>query len=437
MAKPIVAIVGRPNVGKSSLFNRIIGKRIAVVHDTPGVTRDRLYADVEWAGKTFTIVDTGGMDVSPDDDLTRMVQLQVQTAIDEAQIILFVVDVTDGIMSQDAMIADLLRKAEKPIFLVANKSDNPRRDYDAVEFYQLGLGTPISVSAIHDAGIGDLMDEVAFAIEEVVFEETTEPDSLKIAVVGRPNAGKSSLINAILGEERVIVAPEPGTTRDAINISFIKDDVSFELVDTAGMRRKARVKDELEKYSVSRAQNSIRKSDIAWLVLDTTREVAQQDKAIAKFIFDTGKACILAATKWDLVDKDNQTHNSYLKELQRQLSLLNFAPVLFVSSKTLQRVMQLLDLSLAIYREYSMRIPTHELNLALRNAVAAHQPPIVKRKRPSLKYITQVAIQPPTFVIFTNHPKRIKPIYEKYLINRFRDTFGFQGAPIKIWFRQS
>jgi len=437
MDKPIVAIVGRPNVGKSSLFNRIIGKRIAVVHDTPGVTRDRLYADVEWDDKTFTIVDTGGMEVEPDDDLTKMVQLQVQTAIDEAQVILFVVDVVDGIMPQDAMIADLLRKTEKPIFLVANKSDNLERDYDAAEFYQFGLGTPMPVSAIHDAGIGDLMDEVAFAIEEKVYEETTEPNSLKIAVVGRPNAGKSSLINAILGEERVIVAPEPGTTRDAINISFIKDGVNFELVDTAGMRRKARVKDKLEKYSVSRAQNSIRKSDIAWLVLDTTREVAQQDKAIAKFIFNTGKACILAATKWDLVEKDNQTHNSYMRELQRQLSIINFAPVLFVSSKTLQRVMQLPTLSLAIHREYSMRIPTHQLNLALRSAVAAHQPPIVRNKRPSLKYITQVAIQPPTLIIFTNHPKGINPSYETYLINRFRDTFGFQGAPIKIWFRQS
>jgi len=435
VSKPIVAIIGRPNVGKSSLFNRIIGERLAVVHDTPGVTRDRLYADVEWDGKTFTVVDTGGMETSPDDDLTKMVQLQVQTAIDEAQVILFLVDVIDGIMSQDAMIADLLRETDKPIFLVANKADNLKRDIDVAEFYQLGLGTPTPVSAIHNAGIGDLMDEVVFAIEEDIPEETAEPDSLKIAVVGRPNAGKSSLINAILGEERVIVAPEPGTTRDAINISFTKDGVDFELVDTAGMRRKARVKDKLERYSIIRAQNSIRKSDIAWLVLDTTREVSQQDKTIARFIFDTGKACILAATKWDLVEKDNQTYNSYLKELQKQLTLLSFAPVLFVSSKTSQRVMKLLDLSLAIYREYSMRIPTHELNLALRNAVSAHRPPIVNRKRSSLKYITQVAIQPPTFVIFTNHPKGIKADYEAYLINRFRETFGFQGAPIKIWYR--
>lgn len=437
MSNPIVAIVGRPNVGKSSLFNRIIGRRVAVVHDTPGVTRDRLYADVEWNDKTFTIVDTGGMEALPDDDLTRMVQFQVQTAIDEAQVILFVVDVIDGIMSQDAMIADLLRETDKPIFLAANKSDNLKRDYDAAEFHQLGLGTPTPISAIHNSGVGDLMDEVVFAIKEDIPEGTAEPNILKIAVVGRPNAGKSSLINAILGEERVIVAPEPGTTRDAINISFIKDGVNFELVDTAGMRRKAKVKDELEKYSVIRAQNSIRKSDIAWLVLDTTREVAQQDKAIARFISDTGKACILAATKWDLVEKDNQTHNSYLRELQRQLSFLRYAPVLFVSSKTLQRVTNLLDLSLAIYREYSMRIPTHELNLALRSAVAAHRPPIVNRKRPSLKYITQVAIQPPTFVIFTNHPKGIKADYEAYLINSFRETFGFQGAPIKIRYRQT
>lgn len=437
MGKPIVAIIGRPNVGKSSLFNRIIGERLAVVHDTPGVTRDRLYADVEWNDKTVTIVDTGGMEVTPEDDLTKLVQLQVQTAIDEAQVILFVVDVIDGIMPQDAMIADLLRETEKPIFLVANKSDNPKRDYDAAEFYQLGLAAPTPVSAIHDSGIGDLMDEVVFSIAEDIPEETAAPDSLKIAVVGRPNAGKSSLINAILGEERVIVAPEPGTTRDAININFTRDGVSFELVDTAGMRRKAKVKDELERYSVIRAQNSIRRSDIAWLVLDTTREVAQQDKAIARFILDTGKACIAAATKWDLVEKDNQTYNSYLRELQREMPLLSFAPALFVSSKTLQRVMQLLDLSLAIYREYSMRIPTHELNLALRNAVAAHRHPIINRKRPALKYITQVAIQPPTFVIFTNQPKGIKADYEAYLINRFRDTFGFQGAPIKIWYRQA
>ena len=288
MGKPIVAIVGRPNVGKSSLFNRIIGKRLAVVHETPGVTRDRIYADVKYNGRDFTIVDTGGLDLFNDDDLIDMVRIQVQTAMNEAAVILFVVDVFEGVMPQDAAVAELLRKTEKPIFIIANKADNPKRDNDAVEFYQFGLGDPIPISAIHNIGIGHLLDEIVLALPETD-EEPEEASGIKIAVVGRPNAGKSSVINAILGEERVIVDSKPGTTRDAVNIIFRRNEDCFELVDTAGMRRKARIKNEVELYSVNRAIRSIRGSDVAWLILDATREVAQQDTAIARFIADSGK----------------------------------------------------------------------------------------------------------------------------------------------------
>jgi len=420
MSKPIVAIVGRPNVGKSSLFNRLIKKRIAVVHDIPGVTRDRIYADVNYHDRTFTLVDTGGLVPFPDDDLIDLVRLQAQTAIDEAEVILFVVDVIEGLTPQDMIIAEILRKTQKPVFVVANKADNPNLDYGAMEFYQLGLDDPIPVSAIHNTGTEDLLNEVVFALpppSSLPSTEGSEEGRVKIAVVGRPNAGKSSLINAILGEERVIVDSKPGTTRDAVNMTFHRDGVSFELIDTAGLRRKSRITDELEQYSISRAIRGVRESDIAWLVLDVTREISQQDKAIANFIADRGKACILAVTKWDLVEKDNDTYNQYMAGLQYELPHLSYVPVLFVSAVTRQRVMKLLDLSLMINREYSMRIPTHELNVALSKATSAHQHPIVEGKRPSLKYITQVDIRPPTFVIFTNHPTGIRPDYESYLIS--------------------
>lgn len=435
MSKPIVAIVGRPNVGKSSLFNRLVKKRIAVVHEIPGVTRDRIYADIKYHDRTFTLVDTGGLVPFPDDDLIDMVQLQAQTAMDEAEVILFVVDVIEGVTPQDVIIAELLRKTKKPVLVIANKADNPNLDYNAMEFYQLGLSDPIPISAIHNMGINDLLDEVVFALPQTDEESTEEISNIKIAVVGRPNAGKSSLINAILGEERVIVDSKPGTTRDAVNITFHRDGVCFELIDTAGLRRKARITDELETYSVNRAIRSVRESDVAWLVLDTTREVSQQDKSIANFIADQGKACILAATKWDLVEKDNYTYNKYMAELQFQLPHLSYVPVLFVSAVTRQRVMKLLDLSLMIHREYSMRIPTHELNVVLSKAISKHQHPIIEGKRPSLKYITQVDIKPPTFVIFTNHPTGIRPDYESYLISNIREDFGFLGAPIRIRYK--
>ncbi|MBM3240043.1 ribosome biogenesis GTPase Der [Candidatus Poribacteria bacterium] len=437
MSKPIVAIVGRQNVGKSSLFNRLVKKNIAVVHDIPGVTRDRVYADVDYHDRTFTIVDTGGLVPFPDDNLIDMVRLQAQTAIDEAAVILFVVDVIEGVTPQDMMIADLLRKTQKPLFVVANKADNPNFDYSAMDFYQLGLNDPIPVSAIHNTGIGDLLAEIIVALPPTDEEATEEMSSIKIAVVGRPNAGKSSLINAILGEERVIVDSQPGTTRDAVNIMFQRDGVRFELIDTAGLRRQSRITNELEQYSVNRAIRSVQESDVAWLVLDATREISHQDKSIANFIADQGRACILAVTKWDLVEKDNKTHKKYTEELQYQLPHLSYVPVLFVSAVTRQRVMKLLDLSLMIHREYSMRIPTHQLNVTLSKATSKHQPPIVEGKRPSLKYITQVDIKPPTFVIFTNHPTGISADYESYLVSSIREDFGFLGTPIRIQYRQS
>lgn len=432
MSKPIVAIVGRPNVGKSSIFNRIVKRPIAVVHDTPGVTRDRIYADVEWKGQVFTLVDTGGLLPSSDDRLIERVRSQIEEAISEASLILLVVDVIDGLIGVDFEIADLLRRSDKPIVLVVNKVDNLAREHAAVEFYELGFGEPLGVSAIHNTGINTILDEIVFNIPESSDEEVDD-EALKIAIVGRPNVGKSSLINAILGEERVIVDEEPGTTRDAVDIKIQRGPEKFDLVDTAGLRRKSKIREELERYSVSRAIRSIRRSDIAWLVIDATRKIAKQDKRIANYIVNKGRACILVVNKWDQVEKDNSTYDDFLDEIIYQMPFIYYVPILFVSALTGQRVMKLLDLSMEVHREYSMRVPTSELNTALREFTSKYPHPIVKGNRPSMKYITQTDIEPPTFTIFTSHPDKIQSSYEAYLKNCFREKFGFVGTP--LWFR--
>ena len=464
---PIVAIVGRPNVGKSSLFNRITAsapipvpethddadteasdpprnirkprtpRKFAVVHDTPGVTRDRNYADVEWADRAFTIVDTGGLDIDPDDRLIDNVQAQVDAALDEASLILFVVDARTGIMPHDRIIAEKLRATDKPICLVVNKVDTERFRNEAAEFYALGFPEPMWTSCVQNDGIRALLDNVVDTLPET--EETLHPTSntIKIAIVGRPNVGKSSIINNLLGEERMIVDDRPGTTRDAVNIQIVHDNIPFEIVDTAGMRRKSAIKDELESVTVKRAIHSIRQSDIAVLVLDVTQEAAQQDKTIAKFIERQGKASVLVLNKWDLIEKDNTTHPAFMDKFDAQLPQLDYVPRVFVSAVTGQRVTQILATALEVHREYCTHIPTPALNELLLELRNAHPPPRVKGVRPALKYITQVETKPPTFLIFGRNINRVRQPYEAYLVNNIREEFGFHGTPIRIFYRRS
>ncbi len=436
LGKPVIALVGRPNVGKSTLFNRIIRRNLAVVHDQPGVTRDRIYADAVWEDRAFSVVDTGGLDLSPDDDLIARVREQVNTALNEADAILFLVDVVEGLTPWDAEVAQRLKGTEKPIYLVANKADNPRRADDAMEFYELDLGEPFPVSAAHGIGIDDLLDEVMFNLPETTQAEKEE-SPIRIAVVGRPNVGKSSLVNMVLGEERVIVDSRPGTTRDAINITFHRDASSFEIVDTAGMRRRAKIFDDVERSSVGKALQSIRRSDITWLVIDARQNIEHQDKRISAFIANEGRACIIIANKWDLVDKDHRTFDEFCAELRWQAPRLDYVPILSTSALTGLRTDKLLELTQIIFAEYSTRVATPLLNRAFRFIISEHPHPMVSGRRPSLKYITQVETGPPTFAIFTTYPERIRPDYESYLVNRFREEFGFQGAPIKVKFLSS
>lgn len=436
MSKPVVAIVGRPNVGKSTLFNRIIGRNLAVVHDTPGVTRDRIYADAEWEDKSFVVVDTGGLDLSPDDDLIAMVLHQINAALSEADAIVLVVDVDEGITPWDSEVADALQATKSPVYVAANKADNPKRADNAVEFYALGLGNPFPISAIHGIGVAELLDEVMLNLPETGEGEEVE-NPIRIAVVGRPNVGKSSLVNAILGEERVIVDPRPGTTRDAINITFQRDASTFEIVDTAGMRRRRKIFDDVEKSSVGKAIQSIRLSDITWLVIDAMQGIEQQDKKISSFIAKQGRACILVVNKWDLPVKDERTFDEFCENIRWKAPLLDYVPILSTSALTGLRVDKLLELTQLIFAEYSTRVATSLLNKAFRTIVAEHKPPIVSGKRPALKYITQVSTCPPTFAIFTTYPERIRSHYERYLVNQLREKFGFHGAPIRVKFLSS
>ena len=449
--RPIVAIIGRPNVGKSSLFNRIAGnsrqqepktdrrssRKYAVVHDTPGVTRDRNYADVVWADRAFTIVDTGGLDVDPEDRLIDNVQSQVDAALAEASLVLFVVDARTGIMPHDMVVVDKLRAADKPIFLVVNKVDSERFHNEAAEFYALGLAELMWTSCVQNDGIRELLDRVVESLPET--DETIQdiPTTMKIAIVGRPNVGKSSLINSLLGEERMIVDDRPGTTRDAVNIRIVHDNVPFEVVDTAGMRRKSAINDELESVTVQRAIHSIRQSDIAVLVLDVTEDVAQQDKTIGNFIERQGKASVLVMNKWDLINKDNTTHPTFMDAIDVQLPQLGYVPRVFASALTGQRVTQILTTALEVYREYCTHIPTPALNELLLELRNAHPPPRVKGARPALKYITQVETKPPTFLIFGRNVHRVQQPYEAYLVNNIRKEFGFHGTPIRIFYRRS
>ena len=436
MAKPVVAIVGRPNVGKSTLFNKIAGKRIAIVEDTPGVTRDRLYTDAEWNGITFTMIDTGGIEpVSTDHILTEM-RNQAQVAIDTADVIVLVVDVREGMTATDKDVANMLIRSGKEIVIACNKCDTPGDPpLQLYDFYNLALGEPIPVSGVHGSGVGDLLDEICKHFPENT-EEEEEEDIIKIAVVGKPNAGKSSLINRILGENRVIVSPIAGTTRDSIDTYYEKDGEKFLIIDTAGMRKRGKVEENIERFSVIRSLSAVDRADVVLIMIDATEGVTEQDTKIAGYAHEQGKACIICVNKWDLIEKNTKTMNNFRLEVQEGLSYMLYAPIIFISAKTGQRVDKIFEMAKYVANQSAMRVSTGMLNDVLNDATSRVQPPSDKGKRLKIFYITQASVKPPTFVIFVNDKKLAHFSYIRYLENQMRSTFGFEGTPIRFIIRE-
>lgn len=429
--KPIVAIVGRPNVGKSTLFNKVVGERAAIVKDIPGVTRDRLYRDADWLDTQFLLVDTGGLEPNTKDYILSKVKQQAMVAMEEADVILFVVDGKSGVTALDEEVATVLRRKKKPVILVINKIDNPTKQQDLLyEFYGLGFETVIPVSSEHKKNLGDLLDEVKAAIETV--EEIEVEEGLKIAIIGRPNTGKSSLTNKIMGEERTIVSDMAGTTRDAIDTSFELEDRKYILIDTAGIRRKSKVDESLEYYSVLRAIKAIKRSDICFLILDGEEGITEQDKRIAGIAHEEKKPIIVTINKWDLVSKDTYTMKKYEEELRTHLQFLSYAPFEFISALTGKRVMNLIEKSNSIYEEYNKRISTGLLNQVLKEATTLTPPPTRKGRVLKINYATQVSTAPPKFVLFANSPELVHFSYVRYIENKFREAFGFDGSPIEI-----
>ncbi|MCC8097285.1 MAG: ribosome biogenesis GTPase Der [Eubacterium sp.] len=429
MAKPIVAIVGRPNVGKSTLFNRIAGERISIVEDTPGVTRDRIYAEGEWLKYKFTMIDTGGLEPESDDFMLKRMYEQAQIAIDLADVIIFVTDVRTGVTDADYQVANILRKAKKPVVLAVNKVDDLRKySMDVYEFYELGLGDPFRISASQPMGLGDLLDEVVSHFEND--GEYEEEDVIKVAVVGKPNAGKSSLINKILGEERVIVSDIAGTTRDAIDTTYEKDGRKYVFIDTAGIRRKSKIKENIERYSIIRAVAAVERCDVCIILIDANQGVTDQDTKIAGIAHEAGKGCIIAVNKWDSIEKDGKTINKFTKDIDLELKYMLYAPKIFISALTGQRVTKLFGLINDVYDSNSKRIQTGILNDVLTEALAMNQPPAEKGRQLKIYYMTQVSIKPPTFVIFVNNTELLHFSYRRYIENQLRDAFGFTGTPI-------
>ena len=436
MAKPLVAIVGRPNVGKSMLFNKLTGQRTAIVEDTPGVTRDRIYGDCEWNGREFTLIDTGGIEPSTDSEILLFMRRQAEIAIETAHVIIMVTDVKVGVTAADMEVATMLLRSKKPVCLAVNKCDsignvNP----DVYEFYSLGLGDPIEVSAVHGHGTGDLLDFCTehFPEEE---EEELEDDVIKVAIVGKPNVGKSSLLNKILGFERVIVSDMAGTTRDAIDSYFENEHGKYCFIDTAGMRRKSKVDDMIERYSNMRSINAIDRADVCLILIDANEGVTEQDTKIAGLAHEAGKAAIIVVNKWDLVVKDDKTMEKVTEEIRRDLGYMPYAPILFISALTGQRVDKLYELINAVNEQSCMRITTGMLNNVLADATARVQPPTDKGRRLKIYYMTQISVKPPHFVIFCNDARLFHFSYQRYLENQIRATFGLQGTPVKITIRQ-
>ena len=436
MAKPLVAIVGRPNVGKSMLFNKLTGQRLSIVEDTPGVTRDRLYAQAEWRGRTFDLVDTGGIEPGTDNQILSFMREQAEIAIASATVIVFVCDIKTGLTAADQEVAGMLQRSGKPVVLAVNKMDaTGRTDPDIYEFYNLGLGDPLPISAVHGHGTGDLLDE-CFRYFPPETQEEEEDDLIKVAIIGKPNAGKSSLVNRILGQERVIVSDIAGTTRDAVDSYFENEDGKFLIIDTAGMRKKARVDDRVEKFSVLRATMAIERSDVCLIMIDATEGVTEQDTKVAGLAHEAGKACIIAVNKWDAVEKDGKTMKRMEEDVRRDLSYMTYAPVIFISALTGQRVDKLLALVVSVTNQAAMRIPTGVLNSVLADATARVQPPTDKGRRLKVYYMTQIGVKPPHFIIFCNDARLFHFSYQRYLENQIRATFGLTGTPIKLTIRQ-
>ena len=433
--KPIVAIVGRPNVGKSTLFNRIAGGKKAIVWDEPGVTRDRNYADVEWEESAFTLIDTGGFEPVSKDGIFIQMREQCQLAMEEADVVLFLMDGKEGLTPSDKEITDILRRLNKPVFHIVNKVDGPKHEEKALEFYGLGVEPVYSISAEHGYGVNGLMDEVIKVLPKLT-EKKWDKDIIKVAVIGRPNVGKSSLINRFLGYKRVLVDEVPGTTRDAIDTFFEKDAKRYVLIDTAGIRRKSRISLRLEKYTIVEALRTIDRSDVALLLLDSREGVTDQDARIGGFIHDKGKGCILVVNKWDLVEKDSQTMIQYEREVRENLKYLSYTPILFISALTGQRVRKVLDVVDHVSEQTKKRISTSPLNKYFGKWVEKFPPPLYKGRSVKLNYITQVSTAPPTFVIYANFPNGIHFSYERYLLNQMRETFSFEGVPVRLRFRK-
>ena len=434
--KPLIAIVGRPNVGKSMLFNKLVGQRLSIVEDTPGVTRDRLYAEAEWRNRKFDLVDTGGIEPSADSQILSFMRQQAEIAIQHATVILFVCDIKTGLTASDQEVANMLLRSRKPVVLAVNKMDqvgitNP----DIYEFYNLGLGDPIAVSAVHGHGTGDLLDACMeyFPPED---EEEEEDDVIKVAVIGKPNVGKSSLVNRILGEQRVIVSDMAGTTRDAVDSYFENQKGKYLFIDTAGMRKKSKVNDRIEKFSVLRATMAIERADVCLILVDANEGVTEQDTKVAGLAHEAGKACIIVVNKWDAIEKDDKTMDHMRQDIRRDLSYMTYAPIVFISALTGQRVDRLFDLINYVNDQASLRITTGMLNTVLADATARVQPPTDKGRRLKIYYMTQIGIKPPHFVCFCNDAKLFHFSYQRYLENQIRSTFGLEGTPVRLTIRQ-
>ena len=436
MNKPVVAIVGRPNVGKSTLFNALAGEMISIVKDTPGVTRDRIYADVSWLDKEFTLVDTGGIEPESKDIILSQMREQAQIAIDTADVIIFLTDVRQGLVDADSKVAEMLRKSAKPVVLVVNKVDSFEKFMtDVYEFYNLGIGDPMPVSSASRLGIGDMLDEVVKYFPEGAGEEEDD-DRPRVAIVGKPNVGKSSIINKLLGEQRVIVSDIAGTTRDAIDTDIVHNGKEYVFIDTAGLRRKSKIKEELERYSIIRAVSAVERADVVLMVIDAVEGVTEQDAKIAGIAHERGKGIIIVVNKWDAIEKNDKTMREYESEVRRVLSFMPYAQVMYVSALTGQRLAKLYDMIDMVIENQSMRVATGVLNEIMMEAVAMQQPPSDKGKRLKLYYITQVSVKPPTFVIFVNDKELMHFSYTRYLENKIREAFGFKGTSLKFFIRE-
>ena len=436
MSKPVVAIVGRPNVGKSTLFNALAGEKISIVKDTPGVTRDRIYADVSWLDRNFTMIDTGGIEPDSKDVILSQMRDQAQIAIDTSDVIVFMTDVRQGLIDSDSKVADMLRRSGKPVVLVVNKVDSFEKYMpDVYEFYNLGIGEPIPISASSKLGIGDMLDEIIGHFPEKK-EEDEEDERPRIAIVGKPNVGKSSIVNKLLGEQRVIVSDIAGTTRDAIDTESVHDGREYVFIDTAGLRRKSRIKEELERYSIIRAVTAVERSDVVLVVIDAAEGVTEQDAKIAGIAHERGKGIVIVVNKWDAIEKDDKTMRNYENEIRRVLSFMPYAEIMYVSAQTGQRLNKLYDVIDVVIENQNLRVATGVLNEIMMEAVAMQQPPSDKGKRLKLYYITQVSVKPPAFVIFVNDRELMHFSYTRYLENKIREAFGFKGTSLKFFIRE-